>query len=196
VKGYRGGEFLDTLTVQVSFTDPTWQEVVALAADDEGRVFVADRGANKVYRYQVSGEIGDLDVITAGELIWTSQAGGALVRDIVYADGKIVLLDDGIGTIQVLDPLSGPQDPPLFDYYDELLPEPTRITANEEHLFVINASDLTVWEIPLTLESEAELRVNTHNKEILESPTALTVVQGRVYVADPELGKIIDYEKR
>lgn len=196
LKGYDGGEFLDTLQVRVSFGDPTWQEVVAIAADDEGRVFVADRGGNKVYRYQVTGTNGDLEVEDDGELIWTSQAGGANVRDIAFSDGHIVLLDDGLGTIQVLDPASGPLNPPLFDYYDELLAEPTRLTADAENLFVVNLADTTVWEIDANLTPDGELLVNTHNKEILSAPTAVTVTQGRVYVADPELGKIIDYEKR
>jgi hypothetical protein len=195
VKGYDAGEFLDTLQVELSFGDPTWQEVVAIAADDEGRVFVADRGANRIYRYQVTSE-GELEAEADGELIWTSQAGGATVRDIAYSGGNIILLDDGLGSIQVLDPASGPLDPPLFDYFDELLAEPIMLTANDEHLFVYNRVDTTVWEYSADLEPGSELLVNTHTKEILLAPTALTVVQDRVYVADPELGKIIDYEKR
>ncbi len=195
VKGYDGGGFLDTLQVELSFGDPAWQEVVAIAADDEGRVFVADRGANRVYRYQVSAT-GELSAAADGELIWTSQAGGATVRDIAYSNGNIILLDDGLGTIQVLDPTSGPQDPPLFDYFDDLLAEPVMLTANAELLFVYNQADTTVWEYAADLEAGSELLVNTHTKEILAAPTALTVVLDRVYVADPELGKIIDYEKR
>ncbi len=196
MKGYDGGEFLDTLSVQVSFGNPAWQEVAAMAADDEGRVFVADRGVNKVYRYEVTGGNGDLEVSADGELVWTSQAGGATVRDIAFSNGRIVLLDDGIGTIQLLDPGSGPLNPPLFDYYDELLPAPTVLSANAENLFVINSSDTTIWEIPADLAEGGELLVNTDTNAILQAPSAMTVVQGRVYVADPELGKIIDYEKR
>ena len=59
-----------------------------------------------------------------------------------------------------------------------------------------NRVDTTVWEYAADLEPGSELLVNSHTKEILAAPTALTVVQDRVYVADPELGKIIDYEKR
>jgi len=196
VKGYDGGEFLDTLAVQVSFTDPAWQEVVALAADDAGRVFVADRGPNRIYRYRVGGTPASPTVSADGQLSWTSQAGGATVRDIAFAGGRLYLLDDGLGTLQVLDPASGPLNPPLFDYYDELLDEPIALTADGEHLFVINRADTTVWELSAELDPEGQLRVNTHAKEILRAPAALTVVAGRVYVADPELGKIIDYEKR
>jgi hypothetical protein len=196
VKGYDGGEFLDSLAVQVSFTDAAWQEVVALAADDAGRVFVADRGPNRIYRYRVGGTPANPVVNADGQITWTSQAGGATVRDIAFAGGRLYLLDDGLGTLQVLDPASGPLDPPLFDYYDELLDDPIALAADAEHLFVINRADTTVWELSATLEAAGQLRVNTHTKEILRAPAALTVVAGRVYVADPQLGKIIDYEKR
>ncbi len=196
VKGYDGGEFLDTLTVQVSFTDPAWQQVIALAADDAGRVFVADRGLNRIYRYRVGGTAASPTVSADGQLSWTSQAGGATVRDIAIAAGRLYLLDDGLHTIQALDPATGPLNPPLFAYFDELLDDPVAITAAAEHLFVINRADTTVWELSAQLDPEGQLRVNTHTKEILRAPAALTVVAGRVYVADPELGKIIDYEKR
>lgn len=196
VKGYDGGEFLDSLAVQVSFTDAAWQEVVALAADDAGRVFVADRGPNRIYRYRVGGTPANPVVSADGQITWTSQAGGATVRDIAFAAGRLYLLDDGLGTLQVLDPASGPLNPPLFDYYDELLDDPIALAADAEHLFVINRADTTVWELSATLDADGQLRVNTHTKEILRTPAALTVVAGRVYVADPELGKIIDYEKR
>ena len=196
VKGYDGGEFLDTLAVQVSFTDALWQDVIALAADDEGRVFIADRGLNRIYRYRVGGTAANPTVSADGQLSWTSQAGGATVRDIAIAAGRLYLLDDGLHTIQVLDPATGPLNPPLFDYYDELLDDPIAITADAEHLFVINRADTTVWELSAALDAEGQLRVNTHAKEILRAPAALTTVAGRVYVADPELGKIIDYEKR
>lgn len=196
VKGYDGGEFLDTLTVRVSFTDAAWQSVVALAADDAGRVFVADRGLNRIYRYRVGGTPASPTVSADGQLSWTSQASGALVRDIAYAGGRLYLLDDGLGTLQVLDPATGPLDPPLFGYFDDLLAEPSALVADADHLFVIDRADTTVWELPVDLAAGEQLRVNTHLKEILRAPSALTVVQGRVYVADPELGKIIDYEKR
>lgn len=196
VKGYDGGEFLDTLAVQVSFTDAAWQDVIALAADDAGRVFVADRALNRIYRYRVGGTPASPTVSADGQLSWTSQASGALVRDIAYADGRLYLLDDGLGTLQVLDPATGPLDPPLFGYFDDLLAEPSALVADAAHLFVIDRADTTVWELPVDLEAGEQLRVNTHLKEILRAPSALTVVQGRVYVADLELGKIIDYEKR
>ena len=196
VKGYDGGEFLDTLQVEVTITDSDWQQVVAIAADDEGRVFVADRGGNRIFRYRIIGQPGSLYATEDGFLPWTSQAGGATVKDIAYANGRIYLLDDGLHTLQVLHPLGGPLNPPLFDYYDDLLDDPVGLTADAEHLFVINRSDTTVWELATDLTPDSELRVNTHSKEILRDPLAFTVVDGRVYVADPTLGKIIDYEKR
>ena len=66
---------VDNLDVELSFTDD-WEDVVAVCADTDGHVFVADRGTNLIYRYHVSGSAGNPDVDEDGFLSWTSQGGG------------------------------------------------------------------------------------------------------------------------
>jgi hypothetical protein len=196
LKGYDGSEFLDSLEVEISFQDPAWQNVVAIAADDAGHVFVADRTPNKVYRYRVDDSPGGLELVDDGELQWTSQGAGATVRDIAFHGGRILLLDDGLPTLQELDPVQGPLDPPIFEYFSDLLDQPISLAADGDHYFVMDRADTTVWEIGRDLVVEEALRVNSDELERLLEPSTLTLNDGRVYVADPSLGKIIDYEKR
>ncbi len=194
VKGYDGGRGIDTLTVELEFSDPAWQSVTAIAADNAGRVFVADRIANKVRRYEVREDDDVLEVVPAGEITWTSQQTGARVRDIAFAGGKLILLDDALMSIQKLDPAG--VEPSEFEFLDELLVEPITLSADDEHLFIIDNSDASVWEIPFDLDAAEALKVNTHTKEILASPVGVTLRSGSVYVADTSLGMVIDYEKR
>ncbi|MBN2171407.1 MAG: hypothetical protein JW819_08810 [Candidatus Krumholzibacteriota bacterium] len=194
LKGYDGGEFLEPLDVEISHGDPAWQDVAAVAADDEGRVFVADRAANKIYRYQVTGAPGSLHLAAAGQITWTSQLTGATVRDLDFAAGKLVLLDDGLKTIQLLDPAGVAS--PIFEYLSDLLADPVALVADADNLFVLDMADTSLWEIDADLDPTSALRVNTDDREVLRQPSAVTLNQGKVYVADPELGKVIDYEKR
>lgn len=196
LKAFDGSEFLDSLDLQFSYRDPAWQQVIAIAADDDGHVFVADRTPNKVYRYRMDDTPGGLELVPDGELRWTSQGAGATVRDIAYVDGRILLLDDGLCALQVLDPISGPLDPPIFEYFSDLLDQPVALVADVNHFFVVDRADTTVWEIGRDLVVGDALRVNSDDLEILLDPAAITLNDGRVYVADPTLGKIIDYEKR
>jgi len=194
LKGYDGGEFLEPLDVEISHVDPAWQAVAAIAADDAGRVFVADRAANKIYRYLVEGSPGALSLAADGEVTWTSQLTGATVRDLDFAAGKLVLLDDGLGTVQLLDPAGVAS--PIFEYLSGVLADPVALAADAENLFVLDMGDTSLWEIDADLDPTSALRVNTDDREILRQPTAMALNQGKVYVADPELGKVIDYEKR
>ncbi|MDP6419052.1 MAG: hypothetical protein QF492_06690 [Candidatus Krumholzibacteria bacterium] len=202
VKGFDGSLFaVDSLDVELSFTDD-WEDVVAVCADTDGHVFVADRGTNLIYRYHVSGSAGNPDVDEDGFLSWTSQGGGATVRDMAYADGNIVLLTtapDGSSSenllmLQILDPVNGPQGE--FEYFDDLLGDPRSISADGDHLFVTDYADTSLWEIGWDLLPSEANRVNSDEKVQLLNPVSFTINEGRVYVADPELGMIVDYEKR
>ena len=193
LKGFDGGEFLDTLTEEIAHSDPAWQDVVAVAADNEARVFVADRAANKIYRYRVSDPPAP-ELEADGEIQWVSQQAGATVRDLAYSAGWLVLLDDGLGTIQLLDPAS--ELDPVFEYMDGVLAQPEAVTANEAHIFVMDRADTTIWEIGWDLEPDGARRVNEGANQVLRNPTAFTVNESKVYVADIEQGRVFDYEKR
>ncbi len=197
VKGFDGNEFLNELSVILELSDPSWQDIVAIAADDDRHLFVADRGPNRIYRYKVEGEQSDFEILSDGELSWTSQGGGATVRDLAFADGNLLLLDDVLLTLQVLDPLAGPLNPPLFTYLEGFIDEPTLITGDGDAIFVADRADTTVWAVDWNLAMDSAVRINSQEDEpILLNPVALTVNEGKLYVADPELGKILDYEKR
>lgn len=197
VKGYDGNEFLNELPVTVAFGDSDWQDVVAIAASDEAHVFVADRGPNRVYRYRVAGSAAEPEIVPDGELSWTSQGGGATVRDLAFAAGRLLLLDDVLLTLQVLDAESGPLDPPLFAYLDGLMGQPELLTADGEALYVSDRADTSLWALDWELDLERAVQVNSiDDKTLPQRPVALTVNEGKLYVADPELGMILDYEKR
>ena len=194
LKGYDGGRGIDTLLVEIEFADPAWREVTAIAADDAGRVFVADRLANKVYRYRVELDGGVPELTPNGQITWVSQQAGARVRDIAFGGGSLILLDDALFTLQILDP-AGVADP-RFAYMDALFIQPIALSADDENCFVVDLGDTSVWEIPLSLDPGEALKVNTHTKVILKSPVAITLKDGKAYVADAQLGMVIDYEKR
>ncbi len=197
VKGFDGNEFLSELSVIMEIYDPGWQDVVAIAADDDRRIFVADRGPNRIYRYRIEGDAGDFEVLADGEISWTSQGGGATVRDLAFADGFLLLLDDVLLTLQVLDPETGSQDPAVFTYLDGFLAQPVHITGDGEAIFVSDLADKAIWAIDWDLNMDLALRVNAAEDDpALTDPVAITVNEGKLYVADPELGKILDYEKR
>jgi len=197
VKGYDGNEFLNELSVVMEFGDPDWQDVVAIAASDEGRVFVADRGPNNVYRYRVTGGPGSPQVVEDGQLSWTSQGGGATVRDLAFAEGRLLLLDDVLMTLQILDEETGPLNPPQFTYLSGLIDQPGLVTADADAIFVSDRADTTFWAIDWELNLAAAVRVNSSDdKTAVLHPVAMTVNEGKLYVADPELGMILDYEKR
>jgi hypothetical protein len=194
LKGFDGSRGIDTLYVEVEYRDPAWLSVTAIAADNAGRVFVADRLANKIYRYTVEVDGNDIELDPAGELTWTSQQTGARVRDIAFGAGKLILLDDALMSLQLLDPAG--VEVPVFAFLDNLLIRPTALSADAEHCFVVDMGDVSVWEIPLGLDASEALKVNTHTKVVLESPVAVTLNDGKAYVADETLGMVIDYEKR
>ena len=197
VKGFDGNEFLDALPILMEFTDPDWQDIVAIAADDESYVFVADRGPNLIYRYRVEGDATDAEIFADGTLSWTSQGGGATVRDLAFADGNLLLLTDVLLTLQILDTETGPQDPAVFVYLDGFIDEPGLITGAGSDIFVTDRADTTVWVMNWELQLEKAVRINALDDDpALLDPVAMTVNEGKLYVADPELGKILDYEKR
>ncbi|MBC8366098.1 hypothetical protein H8E52_01675 [bacterium] len=197
VKGFDGNEFLNELSVIMEFHDPAWRDVVAIAADDDRRIFVADRGPNRIYRYKVEGEAGDFEILTDGEISWTSQGGGATVRDLAFANGFLLLLDDVLLTLQILDPETGSQNPAVFTYLDGFLDQPAHITGDGDAIFVTDRANNTVWAIDWDLNMNLALRINAQDDDpALVDPVAMTVNEGKLYVADPELGKILDYEKR
>jgi len=197
VKGYNGNEFLNPLPVLMEFSDPGWQQIVAVAADDDGHVFVADRGPNRIYRFRVEGGPGDAEVVGDGELSWTSQGGGATVRDLAFAHGYLLLVDDVLKTLQILDPLTGPQNPAVFAYLDGFIDEPALVTGDRDAIFVSDRADTTVWAIDWDLQLDQAVRLNSPDDDLdLLDPVALTANEGKLYVADPELEKILDYEKR
>jgi hypothetical protein len=193
LKGYDGGEFLEALPVEIQHADPRWQNVAGVAADNAGRVFVAERGANRIYRYEVSPPPGpELD--EAGELAWVSQNTGAKVADIAFAEGRIVLLDDGLLTLQLLDPAG--QTPAVAAYFAEVFQQPARVTANAAGIFVLDSAGPVIWQIGWDLTPGSVQRVNEGANQVLKSPTAIALNDDKVYVADGDWGRIFDYEKR
>jgi hypothetical protein len=195
LKGYDGGEFLNPIEVELSYQDERWQDPVALAADDESRVFVADRGANRIFRYRVEEGLEDLELERDGEVGWVSQQVGATVRDLSFGAGRLYMLDDGLKTVQILDP-AGAADP-IVGYIDDLLgqPTPTALVADADHIFVLDAAGPTVWELDADFDAEKVLRVNQGDGDILVEPRALTLNDGKLYVGDPGLEQVLDYER-
>lgn len=196
LKAYDGSEFLAVQQPQLSWQDGDWGEVVAIAADDDGHLFVADRGANRIWRYEVSTGPSGLELAADGEVGWISQGTGATVRDICFAGTRLLLLDDALMTVQKLVPDADDTSGAEAFYLSDVLAAPTSISSDGEAIIVIDPGSGKVWDFGWEASADEVLRVDKDDKVTLADPIGTVLNGGKVYVADPVLEMVIDYEKR
>jgi hypothetical protein len=196
LRGYDGYENSDTMQADIVFHDENWLSVVALAADDSAHIFVAEKINNKIYTYTV--DDGELD--PTGELTWGAQVSSRIV-DMDFGGEYLLLLVEGDWPLRrfVWSVASQVYEELDFNFPQQEFVNPSRIVTSATQCFVLDAGDSTVWELPIDEIDDpgAGLLVTAaRTDQALIFPAGVALNDDKVYIADTEQGRVIDYEKR
>ncbi|MCP4546026.1 MAG: hypothetical protein GY835_06135 [bacterium] len=195
IKGYHGRDiFADELEIEIQFTDPNWQDIVGIAADSHGRIFVADNAANTVYHYLLE----DDAITLQGELTWGAQVSSS-IRDVDVAGDYVVLLVEGSWAVRRF--LLVGDEFVEEDYVgtQREFTDPIAMVGRPGVCFVVDQGDSSVWELDLEDLNNPEggvLVAAAAADTTIILPSAIAVNNDKVYIADSVLERVVDYEKR
>ncbi len=182
-------------TEQLAFTDPEWQAVGGVAADDDGFIYVSDRVTDRVRKYS-----------SAGGLVMELAEGGSgrgfvqAPNGLDWQPNRILVVDAGKQWVQGLSPtetnvaellLNGNDTP--FGAFAGLADVAGDGEGNQ---YVVDSTHAAVWKFDV--EGAFEQRVDQNTQEgdagFLREPIAVSANDVLAYVLDRMTGKVVTFE--